>query len=139
MKRNEPVTYVMTRDPLHVQRGQPVSVARKLMEDHGFHHVPVCHGKRLVGVISAQDILARSWGASDERALDQLLDHTVTTEHLMSKAPRTVSTKDTVRAAAELLSAGSFHAVPVVDENGDLAGIVTSTDLVRYLLEQVNA
>ncbi len=138
MKRNEPIAHVMTRDPLHVQHGQPVSAARKLMAEHGFHHVPVCDGKKLVGVISAQDILARSWGASDDRSLDTLLDHTVKLDEIMTKSPTTVGSKDTVRAAAEVLSKGAFHAVPVVD-HGELVGIVTSTDLVRYLLEQVSA
>ncbi len=139
MKRNEPVSHVMTVSPLHVQRGQPVSAARKLMAEHGFHHVPVCEGTKLVGVVSAQDILARTWGANDPRAVDTLLDHTVSLDEVMTDAPTTVGPHATVRDAAEVLATGAFHAVPVVDEKQNLVGIVTSTDLLRYLVAQVSA
>jgi CBS domain-containing protein len=40
-----------------------------------------------------------------------------------------------VRDAAVILSQGGFHSVPVVDGTR-LAGIVTSSDLIHYLVEQ---
>ncbi|MCA9647487.1 MAG: CBS domain-containing protein, partial [Myxococcales bacterium] len=49
---------------------------------------------------------------------------------------RTLKTTDSVRDAAGELAGGSFHALPVVDGENRLQGIVTSTDLVRYLLDQ---
>ena len=43
----------------------------------------------------------------------------------------------TVRDAAALLSDGSFHSVVVLDFDGALAGIVTTTDLARYLRDSL--
>ena len=39
-------------------------------------------------------------------------------------------------ASAELLREGTFHSLPIVDEDHNLVGIVTSTDLIRYHLDQ---
>ena len=47
----------------------------------------------------------------------------------------TVDTNDEIREAAKLLSSGKYHALPVMD-NGQLEGIVTSTDVINFLLEQ---
>ncbi|MHA1571775.1 MAG: CBS domain-containing protein, partial [Alphaproteobacteria bacterium] len=41
-----------------------------------------------------------------------------------------------IRSAAELLSDGTRHSLPVVNGDGELVGIVTTTDLVKYLLAQ---
>ena len=43
---------------------------------------------------------------------------------------------DTVRQAAELLVEGSYHCVPIVEGDDTLVGIVTSSDVIRYLLDQ---
>ena len=40
-----------------------------------------------------------------------------------------------IRTAFELLAEGTFHALPIVDD-GDLVGIVTTTDLLKYALDQ---
>ena len=53
----------------------------------------------------------------------------------MQPAVVTVNSKSTVRAAAEIFSKNSFHALPVCDD-GTLVGIVTTTDIINYMLEQ---
>ena len=65
--------------------------------------------------------------------MDAYIDHQFSIEGLMKTNLKTLSPKSTIAAAAEALSDGSFHAVPVVDEKDDLIGLVTSTDLIRYL------
>jgi TorA maturation chaperone TorD len=41
----------------------------------------------------------------------------------------------TIRQTAELLGKGRFHSLPVIDENENVVGIVTTTDLIHYLSE----
>jgi CBS domain-containing protein len=110
MRRNEPVTHLMSTHILSVQRGQPASMVRQIMGEKGFHHVPVLDGKKLVGMISTMDLVRLSWGANDPRSLDSLLDHTVKLEEIMTTDPVCLSATQTVRDAAELLGEGSFHA-----------------------------
>ena len=60
-----------------------------------------------------------------------------TIEQVMAKNLIKVTSKTTVKEVAEILSKKEFHAIPVVDNN-KLVGIVTTTDLINYLLEQFN-
>jgi CBS domain-containing protein len=135
MKKNEPIEKVLTRDVVTTHTGQSVSDVRRLFAKNGFHHVPVVSGKKLIGLISASDILGISVEGipSDERSMDAYLDHQVSVEGLMSKELRTLPSKSTIAEAAEVLADGNVHAVPIVDDEGDLVGLVTSTDLIRFL------
>lgn len=135
MKKNEPIEKVLSRDVITTHTGQSLSEVRKLLVKNGFHHMPVVSGKKLVGLISASDILGISVEGigSDERSMDAYLDHQFSVEGLMKTDLRTLPPKSTIADAAEILSDGSLHAVPVVDDGGQLVGLVTSTDLIRYL------
>jgi CBS domain-containing protein len=135
MKKNEKIDRILTREIITVHIAQNVSDVRKIFAENGFHHVPVVSGKKLIGIVSASDILGISVEGvgSDERSMDAYIDHQFSIEGLMKKDLKTLSTKSTIADAAEILSDGKFHAVPVVDENDDLVGLVTSTDLIRFL------
>lgn len=138
MKQHTPVTRIMSRNVVTVHHGDPVSKVRKTMTEHNIHHIPVVSGDQLIGILSLSDILRVSFGDAfntDERAVDATLDHTMTLEDLMEKQPVTLSEQASVRDAAAALASGKFHAVPVVNGR-KLVGIVTSTDLIQYLLEQ---
>ncbi len=137
MKRNEAVSKIMTSDVQTVHTGQKLSEVRRLLSDNPYHHVPVVSGKRLIGMISATDMLTLSLAiyGVDERAVDAMLDSQHTIESVMSTKLVTIGAKDTVRSAAEILGEGTFHSLPVV-EGEDLVGLVTSTDVIRYLLAQ---
>lgn len=51
------VADVMTRKPTVVAPKDDLENALVLMNKHGFRHLPVCDGKRLVGFISLRDLL----------------------------------------------------------------------------------
>lgn len=138
MKRHDPVTHIMSRHLVTVHHGEPVSKVRQLVREHGVHHIPVVSGDELVGIITWTDILRVSFGETfqtDERAVDATLDHTFSIEQLMHKDPVSLQDTATIKDAAEILARGDFHSVPVV-HGRKLCGIVTSTDLIKYLLEQ---
>lgn len=135
MKKNEKIDRILTREIITVHVGQNVSDVRKIFAKHGFHHVPVVSGTKLIGIISASDLLRISidGAGSDERSMDAYLDHQFSIEGLMIKDLETLSIRSTIADVADVLSDGNFHAVPVVDDDGGLVGLVTSTDLIRFL------
>lgn len=138
MKKNEPVTHIMSADPVTVGRNDPVSKARQTMEQKDIHHLPVVDGEALVGIITSSDFLRVSFGEfgnQDARSLDAMLDHTYTISDLMNQNPTTLDSTQTVRDAATVLVSSGFHSLPVVND-GHLVGIVTSSDLIQYLLDQ---
>jgi len=127
----------MSTSVISIHHGEPVSQARKIMVESGVHHLPVVSGDALKGIISWSDLLRISFGdafGADERAVDATLDHTFSLEQVMSADVVTVTPQTTVHEAAEILCKGDFHCLPVVD-SGKLVGMVTSSDLLKYLAE----
>ena len=138
MKRNEPVKKIMTTDLETVHVAQKLSDVRHLMVDKNIHHVPVVSGDEFVGLLSYSDIVRVSFGdprKQDDRTVDALLD-TLTIQEVMTEDVVSVLPSDTVRTAAERLASGRFHGLPVVDEDKKICGLLTSTDVIKYLLDQ---
>lgn len=138
MKRNEPIKTIMSSDVTSVNVTQKLSEVRRLMSEQEIHHVPVVSGRKLVGMLSATDMVRLSFSAygADERAVDAMLDHEFTVEKVMKTDLVTLKDSESIRDAARHLRAGQFHSLPIVDAEGSLLGIVTSTDLIRYLYDQ---
>ena len=127
----------MTPAPQTVDVGDALSKARRLMAAGSFHHVPVVEGRKLVGMLSATDMMRLSIGAygADAQTVDAMLDAQFSVAQVMTSALFTVHKEETVRHAADRLRGGVFHSLPVVDDDGNLVGIVTSSDLIQYLYE----
>jgi len=138
MKRNESIKSILSTELVTVNVTQKLSEVRRLMSEEHVHHIPVVSGRKLVGLLSATDMVRLSFSAygSDQRAIDAMLDHEFRIEKTMNTDLVTLDDKSTIRDAAEKLREGKFHSLPVVDDNGNLLGIVTSTDLIRYLCDQ---
>jgi len=94
-------------------------------------------GSEPVGMISATDILKLVYDVEghEERALRTHLDHQFTLEDAMSTDLVTVKVGDALRKVVDLMSDGTVHSVLVLNDDGELEGIVTSTDLIRQLGE----
>lgn len=75
--------------------------------------------------------------AVDDEAdtVDAIVYNMFMIEQVMTKNVVAVSPETTMREGAEILSKNEFHALPVCMGNL-LVGIVTTTDLIKYLLEQ---
>jgi CBS domain-containing protein len=137
MKQRESIKKIMITDVATVNPSQKLSEVYELMNEKHVHHVPVVEGERLVGFLSSIDLMRYSYGnvyAQDERTFKQSLDLTSIRE-AMSEDLMTLSVDDYIKDAVEKLGRGDIHALPVIDGE-KLAGIVTSTDIIKYLSEQ---
>lgn len=130
-----PVRQLMSSVVESIQVDAPLSQARSLLASRPFNHVPVLHGDVLVGILSRAGLARVSLEAwvSDEATVTAWLDVTTTVSALMTHEPETIGPDATLREAAGRLAEGRFHALPVVGEDGVLEGIVTTTDILRYL------
>ncbi len=138
MKKNESINSILTRDVISVQTGQKLSDVNRVFKQQPIHHLPVLDGTKPVGIISTNDIfkLIFNVDGTDERMADAMLDHQFSIRDVMKSDIQTLTTKASVKDAATVLQDSSLHSVLVVDDSGALAGIVTTTDLIRYLLDQ---
>ena len=57
---------VMTREPLSVSRNDDLEHCLVLMREHGFRHLPICEGERLLGFLSLRDLLLRDLSEKDD-------------------------------------------------------------------------
>ncbi len=137
MQRKDLISSIMTADPQTVDVGRKLSEVRRLMAENRFHHVPVVDGRRLVGLLTATDMVRLSITAygADAQTVDAMLDAQFSIQQVMTTGLFTVHKEQTVHHAADKLRRGSFHCLPVVDDDGELEGIVTSTDLIQYLYD----
>ena len=138
MKRFEPVSCIMTKELVTLTLEDDLYQAEKLFKENHIRHIPVVEDDHIIGILSQTDLERISFlDAYDEHEVE--VDYTVysmlTIEHLMVKDPHIISTNTPIEVVAEVLSTHEFHALPVV-ENDVLVGIVTTTDLLLYLLEQ---
>lgn len=135
MNRHEHVRHVMSTPPVAVEASMGPSVVRNLFEKSAFHHLPVLDDGVLVGIISHVDLARVSLKAwvRDGETDAAWLDSQYKVADLMTSEPEFVRASDTLRTAADKLSSGAFHALPVLDDQDTLVGILTSTDLMRLM------
>jgi len=140
MKHRVPVSTIMTKNVIKLNINDNLTKAEGLFKHNAIRHIPVVNGNKIVGILSYTDLLRISFvDAVDDE--DEVIDATVynlfTVEQVMAKKLILVSPETTIKETAEILSTNEFHALPVC-EGEVLVGIVTTTDLIKYLLEQYN-
>ena len=138
MRKNEPVNNIMSNNITAVQVGQLLSEVRHKMVDGNIHHIPVLSGKNLVGMVSFTGMMSLNVviNGADDRTIDAIIDQQFNIGDIMSTELTTLNARDTIRQAADVHAENNFHAVPVTNGNNELQGIVTSSDLIRYLSNQ---
>lgn len=128
----------MTKNVIKLHLTDDLTKAEKLFKHNKIRHIPVVDGNKIIGILSYTDLLRISFvDAVDDN--DHIVDTTVydlfTVEQVMAKKVITISPDTTIKETAEILSKKEFHALPVC--LGELlVGIVTTTDLIKYLIDQ---
>ncbi len=120
---NEPLSSIMTRQVITANPEDKLSVARDIFLKNRVHHLPVVHGKTLMGILTTYDMFKF---VNRNEDYDKILIKDVMTSHVATLEP-----EDKIGSAAELFLENLFHAVPIV-KNGELQGIVTSFDVIKY-------
>lgn len=137
MKQKVSVSTIMTKNVVKLNLQDDLTKAESLFKKHKIRHIPVVNGNRVIGMLSYTDLLRISFVDSVDE--DELIDATVynmfTVEQVMAKNLITISPETTIKEAAEILSNKEFHALPICEGNL-LVGIVTTTDLIKYLIDQ---
>jgi CBS domain-containing protein len=137
MKRREPISHIMTKNVLTVKVTDNLHEVIDLIKKNHIRHLPVLDGKEIVGMVSRTDINRLTFSSlfENQEGADEAVLEMLTIPQVMTQKPRTVEASLSIRDVAEILTVEEYHALPVV-ENGHLAGIVTTTDIIKYMLEQ---
>lgn len=128
----------MTGGPISIEPDMSALAALDLMIDHAVRHLPVVDSNdRVCGVVSFEDLRAAlpipvsltipPSAEGRQQALD------VSVSDVMTASPVTIGIDAPLDEAVSRMLEGRFSCLPVVDENGRLDGILTTTDLLQTL------
>jgi len=136
MKQRVPVSQIMSKELITLTPKDSLYDAEKLFKQYQIRHLPIVEDKKLVGVVSYSDLLKISYAdVNEEDDIETVVYDMYSIPQLMAKSPVTVSSDTNIKDVTETLANHTFHSIPVVDD-GELVGIVTTTDLLKYFIDQ---
>ncbi|WP_224488930.1 CBS domain-containing protein [Robertkochia flava] len=138
MDIKDTVDRIMTRELVQLNVNDDLYKAEKLFNKHKIRHIPVTDGKKIVGILSLTDLMRISYADvidEDDDTVESVVYNMFKLPQVMTRVPETISSDTTVKEAAAILTGREFHALPVVDKD-ELVGIVTTTDVIRYYLNE---
>lgn len=141
------VADVMSRQVDFVRPTEPVERAALLIFGHNIHSVPVCEGKKIVGIVSEKDILQRFFPSvqefmedivhsSDFESMEEkaAVILSLPVSKIMSKNPLTIKPDMALLKAHSLMTIKKVGRLPVVDDHNILIGMLTKGDVFRSLI-----
>lgn len=114
---------IMKNAVISIDSSLTVKDAAKMMDDSRVGCVVVMENGVAVGILTERDFVRRI--AAPEKSLS------IPVKEVMSSPLIVINSDETVWELAELMKQRRIHKVPVVNEEGRLVGIATSTDLTR--------
>ncbi len=117
----------MSKDPLTVTSQDSLATAQNKMRMGNFRRLPVVEDGQLLGIVTDRDI------REHKGFLEQTKVNAAMTEKLV-----TVTPDITLEEAAKLLLKHKVGGLPVL-EQGKLAGIITTSDIVQAFLDVMGA
>ncbi|UCB49260.1 MAG: CBS domain-containing protein [Deltaproteobacteria bacterium] len=116
----------MVKNPIVVTLDQRVQDCVDLMREHSIRHLPVVDNQKLIGLVTESDLR--------EVFLASLVED-LTIEGVMITEPLTVTPDTEIEDAAKLIYYHKIGGLPVVDDYGEVVGILTVADLVEAFIE----
>ena len=132
------VSQSMVSEVLTIEKDASVFEAQEKMANNNVRHLPIVDGdNRLIGIVTDRDIrsalpysLIKREGSAEER--EKLAKLKV--EDIMTENPQTIPLTYTIQDALLMIQKKKVGAFPVVDEAGELKGILSVRDLLRAFI-----
>jgi len=118
----------MSKDLIVIDANDSVRNALRLMKKHKVHRLLVKRKGKIVGIVTERDILRRL-GKEKERKLSDAHIHV---SSCYSKNLITINSNEDIKKAAKLMLEKGISSL-AVEENGEIVGIITKTDLIKAL------
>jgi CBS domain-containing protein len=116
----------MTKDLITITPENTMRDAFNILRKKKIHHLPVLEGTKLVGILTTYDIFKQE---TDPKNYDKIKVADIMTTKLATLGP-----DDKIGSLVLVLCEHLFHAVPIVDEDRNAVGIVTTLDVMKYSL-----
>ena len=126
----------MTEAVLSIDVEEPAGTVLRLFASYPIHHLPVLSGQKVVGMLSCADVMKLdAFLPKSSVPPDEYLSQHISVETLIRKPVITIQPHQSLIDAACLMATHGFHALPVVDGQDRLLGIITTTDIMHAALK----
>jgi len=130
------VSKYMTQKLITATTDMSVEQAFLLMRSHRVRHIPVVDAENLVGIISDRDLRRPRWAEQvDDWTAYYQIDDSHTVADVMTRTPETVRASDPVLKAVRVFRERRYGALPVLNKDDGLVGILSAQDLLGALEE----
>ena len=120
---------LMTSNPCAIDADKPVAYAAKMMRDEDVGLAPIVEGKKLIGTLTDRDIAIRVVAEGKDPESTKVRD--VATTRLV-----TVDPEQDLDEALRLMAKHQVRRLPVVEEDGRLAGVVAQADVAKHTTDE---
>ena len=132
----------MTRNPVLCAPDLPVTEAFDLIKKERIRRIPVVdHDGKLVGIVSDKDLLRVSPSPATTLSTYEIpyLLSKLKVRDVMTKKVISVVEDTPIEDAARIMADNKIGGLPVINEDGAVAGIITETDIFKTFLELLGA
>jgi len=134
------VASIMTEKVLKVRMDDSIGTMRDIFENVEFHHLLVVEDRKLVGILSDRDIL-RVISPFLHTLSEKDRDLTILNKkvhQIMTRKLITVGKNTSIEEASRLLLEKNISCLPVTSAEGEIDGIVTWKDILKFYLQEKN-
>ncbi len=125
--QTDPISALGLPPPVTIGRSSTVGEALDAVKKHGQGYVLIVEAGRPVGIMSEREVLMKIV------ARDVKYDANVDT--YMSHNPETLTLKDPIAAAIQLMNEAGERNIPIVDEVGRAVSVLRTLDIIHFLAE----
>ncbi|EHP88818.1 CBS domain-containing protein [Methanotorris formicicus] len=134
ISEEEKVEDYMTKKVIAATAGERLKDVARTMLRNGFRRLSVVSEGKLVGIITSTDfikLLGSDWAFNHMQTGNVREITNVRMQDIMIKDVITVREENSLKDVAEIMTTKNIGALPVV-EDGELVGIITEKDIIRY-------
>lgn len=137
LEKTTRISAIMTPNVIVVQPEDTMDVVQDIFRKHNIHHLPVVEDGEVVGILSHSDYLKLLHGFTlfktrKSNEYNDAILRSLLVREVMTKQVVTLGPDDTLELAAGFFRENLFHALPVVDDENMLIGIITTYDLLTH-------
>ncbi len=128
MRSDIPVKEIMTREVCTIRKTDSVHTLAKRMVEYGVGSAVVIENGKPIGIVTEKDLISKIVARNKTPSKVRI-------EEIMTHPIITINPNTSLREAAMIMIKRGIRRLPVVDESGNLVGIVTDNDILGVTLD----
>jgi CBS domain-containing protein len=125
--QTDPISALGLPPPVSIGRDASVGAALAAVQKHGMGYVLVTDEGRPVGIMSEREVLMR--------VVARNVKYAQSVDTYMSHSPETLTARDPIARAIDLMNEGGERNIPIVDDSGRAIAVLRTVDIIHFLAE----